>query len=234
MPYLYSFDAKMLSSFPKTASCVYSLGTGKIPCPTRNSYLHRKPQSPFSAQRIKAHFKKALYAWQAQQITDEQGCHGPFWGRLHLIYVPGFWTAKLPPATSISTKTSQIGVTVDWDPWKVHSLVSRFQKLLHDPYKIGMGENRSLPQLKEHKKVGVYSHKTGVLPKKQRKKGKKNYQKNLCMQKRQKSCLLPFILGRRMQLLPSFHYWQSNDNTNSACSSNNPWKVTIPTHSKSL
>lgn len=151
MPYLYSFDAKMLSSFPKTASCVYSLGTGKIPCPTRNSYLHRKPQSPFSAQRIKAHFKKALYAWQAQQITDEQGCHGPFWGRLHLIHIPGFWTAKLPPATSISTKTSQIGVTVDWDPWKVHSLVSRFQKLLHDPYKIGMGENRSLPQLKEHK-----------------------------------------------------------------------------------
>lgn len=61
-----------------------------------------------------------------------------------------------------------------------------------------MGENRSLTQMKEHKKVGVYPHKTGVLPKKQRKKEKKIDQKNLCMQKRQKSCLLPFILGRRM------------------------------------
>lgn len=153
MPYLDSFDAKMLSPFPKTGSCVYSLGTGKIPYPTEKSWLYRKPPSPFSAQMIKAHFKKVLYAWQAQQITDDQGMPWAILGRAPSQSC--IWTAKPPPATSISTKTSQIGVTVGWDPWKVHLLGSKVQKLLHKSYKIGMGKNRSFPQLKEHRKVGV-------------------------------------------------------------------------------
>lgn len=54
----------MLSPSPKNASCVYSLGTGEIPCTTQKSYPHRKAQSSFSAQTIKARFKKAFYTWQ--------------------------------------------------------------------------------------------------------------------------------------------------------------------------
>lgn len=54
----------MVSPSPRNASCVYSLGTGEIPCTTQKSYPHRKPQSSFSAQTIKARFKKAFYTWQ--------------------------------------------------------------------------------------------------------------------------------------------------------------------------
>lgn len=190
MPYLYSFDAKMLSPFPKTASCVYSLGTGKIPCPTQKSWLHRKLQSPFSAQMIKARFKKALYAWQAQQITDDQGCHGPFWGGLHLIHRSGLQSYLLPPVSAPNK--------LDWCYCGLGSSdssfpVSKVQKLLHNPYTIGIGENRSFPQLKEHRKVGVYSHKTGILPKKQR--GKKSEK---------------FIYAEKTKLVFCFYSWQKN------------------------
>lgn len=175
---------------------------------------------------IKVCFKKALYAWQAQQITDDQE-----WAILGRAPSHScIWTAKLPPATSISTKTSRIGVTVRWDPWKVHLFVSKVQKLLHNLYTIGVGENRSFPQLKEHREEGVYSHKTEVLPKKQREKNQKKW----CMQKRQNLCFAFYSWQKNAQLLLSFDYWQSNDNMNSACSNNNPWKLTILTHSTAL
>lgn len=241
----------MLSPFPKTASCVYSLGTGKIPCTTQKSYLHRKPQSPFSAQTIRVHFKKALYTWQA--LPDHRWSRIPWaiWGRAPFhSYIR---IAKLPPATTACTKTSRIWVMVGWDPWKVHLLASNVQKLLHDPYRTGMGETESLPQLKEQSGgvTPLPPSKNGGLPKKKKKKTTKNqtkknqtkpnhilFWKMYLSREDKKSCLLSFIPSRRIHgnyqetiiLSPIVH----NDTTNSDFSNNHSLNVAISSHSNSL
>lgn len=48
------------------------------------------------------------------------------------------------------------------------------------------------------------------------------------MLKRQNLSFPFYSWQKNAQLLPSLHYWQSNDNTNSACSNNDPWKLRIP------
>lgn len=154
MPYLDSFDAKMLSPFPKTASCVYSLGTGKILYPTQKSWLHRKPPSPFFSTNDKSSFLKkpfTLGKHSRTQMTKE--CPGPFWGGLHLIHVSGLQSYLLPPVSA----PKQARLVLVWVGIlaKFIWLVSKVQKLLHNSYTIGMGENRSFPRLQEHSKVGV-------------------------------------------------------------------------------
>lgn len=82
------------------------------------------------------------------------------------------WTAKQLPATSISTKTSQIGVTVGWDPWKVNLFESKVEKLLHNPYITGIPTNEGIQESES-----LLSQNRGFT---QEAKKKKN-QENLCM-----------------------------------------------------
>lgn len=226
----------MLSPFPKTASCVYSLGTGKIPCTTQKSYLHRKPQSPFSAQTIKARFKKALYTWQAQ--SDHRWSRTP-WAILgRAPFHSHIQTAKLPPATSVGTKMSGIWVTVAQDAWNVHLLVSSIQKLLHGLYTMHMGEIKSLPQLKEHKKsVGLLSQNEDFTQEKKKK--KKYWSKEFTYpEKTKKLSFTLYSQQRSAQQLPRNHHFITeivhNNITNSDFSNYSPLKVAISTHSKSL
>lgn len=157
----------MLSPFPKTASCVYSLGTGKIPCTTQKSYLHRKPQSPFSAQTIKARFKKALYTWQAQ--SDHRWSRTP---RAILGRAPfhsHIQTPKLPPASSAAARRARSGL------WCIR-ILGKFICLYPTPRSCSTARSQGIwvkpshaPNWRGTEKVGVSSPKKGVLPKKGKK-----------------------------------------------------------------
>lgn len=151
-------------------------------------------------------------------------------GRLHLIHISGLQSYLLPPVSA----PRQAGLELLW----VRTLGkficlyqrSRSSSTTHTQYiwvKTGHSHN--------WRNTGKWEF---TLTKQEfypRSKEKKNWsEKCMYAEKTNKLSFAFCSWQKNAQLLSSFHYWQFNDNTNSACSSNNPWKLTIPTHSKSL